>query len=120
MIKIDDLFELSEKTKDGTLESIFDFNIVPLNEKESIKKMLLDSVIVDVDFVYHKESSSAFNKDLVDYCMMLLKMKSDQYVFINIESSCWFHPEFSPNWNDESIVLQFGMVPDDIVRAITR
>ena len=53
MIKIDNLFELSEKTKDGTLEAIIDLNIVSLNEKEGIKKMLSDGVIVDIDFVYH-------------------------------------------------------------------
>lgn len=118
MIKIDNLFELSEKTKDGTLEAIIDLNIVSLNEKEGIKKMLSDGVIVDIDFVYHKESSSAFDENLVDYCMMLLKMKSNQYALVYIESSYWFHPDFAPNWSDESMVLQFAIIPDEVVRDI--
>ena len=120
MIKIDDLFELSEKMKDGTLESIIDLNIMPLNEKESIKKMLSDSVIVDVDFAYRKEVSSAFDGNLIDDCMMLLKLKSNQYALICIEPSYCFHPDFAPNWNDESMVLQFAIIPDEVIKAIAR
>lgn len=118
MIKIDDLFNLSEETKDGSLESVVDLDFVPMESKETVKAIILNSKIVDVDFTYLKELQKGSNANLIDSCMFLLETDVNKYALITIDNSSDFIFKFAPDWKDAYHALSFAIISDEVVKQI--